>query len=61
MPDAGVHRGRVDDDVGIHHPARIPDVLHLGEQANPVRAVHAAEQLGARAPVAVLAGDGAAE
>ena len=36
-------------------------LLHLGEQRQPVRAVHPAEQFGARPAVAVLAGHRAAE
>ena len=45
----------------IQHPAGIPDVLHLGEQPQPVCSVHAAKQFRARPPVAVLAGDRAAQ
>ncbi len=45
----------------IHHPAGIPDVLHLGEQSQSVCSVHAAKQFRARPPVAVLAGDRAAQ
>ncbi len=61
MPDPCVECGRIDDDAGVHHPAGIPDVLHLGEQTQPVGAVHPAEQFGAGPAVAVLTGHRAAK
>ena len=61
MPDPCIECGASTHDAGVHHPAGIPDVLHLSEQTQPVRAVHPAEQFGAGPAVAVLAGHRAAK
>src|SRR5205823_12170651 len=52
---------RVDDLAGVHLQVRVPDALELAEAIHEVVPEHLRQELGARLPVAVLAGERAAQ